>query len=179
MRILFPLLILLCWPPAPAHAQDPLLKRYTAYNVWADQALADWLATATDAQWEQEIPSSFTTLRRTALHIWSAEYLWLQVLRDEPYTDNPTRDFRGSNADLLAGWREASEAFHRHVDGMSDEDLSGTRGGGDGRAPLRVDDIIQHCMNHSTYHRGQLITQGRQAGLADPPRSDYIHFVGR
>ena len=179
MRALLHLLLLLCLPLANGYAQEPLPKRYTAYNVWADKALAEWLSTATDAQWEQEIPSSFSTLQRTALHIWSAEYLWLQVLRDEPYTDNPTREFQGSTAELLAGWQAASEAFHRYVEGLSTEDLAGTRGGGDGRDPLLVEDIIQHCMNHSTYHRGQLITQGRQAGLADPPRTDFIHYVGR
>lgn len=179
MRTLLLLLLPLGIPFTTLHAQDHLLSRYTAYTVWADKALAEWLSTATDAQWEQEIPSSFSTLRGTALHIWSAEYLWLQVLRNEPYTDNPTRDFQGSNADLLAGWMAASEAFHQHVEGLSMEELAGTRGGDDDRAPLRVEDIIQHCMNHSTYHRGQLITQGRQAGLQHPPRTDYIHFVGR
>lgn len=179
MRNLLPFLLITCWPLSTLRAQEPLLERYTAYNAWADKALADWLANASDAQWEQEVPSSFNTMRKTALHIWSAEYLWLQVLRDEPYSDNPTRDFQGSTAELLAGWMAASEAFNRHVADMNAADLGGTRGGSDGRAPLRVDDIIQHCMNHSTYHRGQLITQGRQVGLAEPPRTDFIHYVGR
>ncbi|MFN2424735.1 MAG: DinB family protein [Cryomorphaceae bacterium] len=32
-------------------------------------------------------------------------------------------------------------------------------------------------MNHSTYHRGQLVTMGRQAGLSTPPQTDYIFYV--
>lgn len=30
--------------------------------------------------------------------------------------------------------------------------------------------IIHHVMNHSTYHRGQLVTMGRELGFIDPPK---------
>jgi len=46
-----------------------------------------------------------------------------------------------------------------------------------GERVTAIADMIHHCMNHSTYHRGQLITIGRQAGLQDPPRTDFIYYV--
>lgn len=36
---------------------------------------------------------------------------------------------------------------------------------------------LQHCLNHSTYHRGQIVTMARTIGLTDPPMTDYILFV--
>jgi uncharacterized damage-inducible protein DinB len=39
-----------------------------------------------------------------------------------------------------------------------------------------VEDILAHLVNHSTYHRGQVIYLIREAGI-DPPGTDYIKFV--
>jgi uncharacterized damage-inducible protein DinB len=177
------LVLLVLSTTLPGWAQDSsrpseLLHRYVAYNAWANAELAQWLAQAPDSVMEQEITSSFRSLRATVLHIWSAEYLWMKVLQDKSYADNPTQTFSGDGAELLRRWLEASAAFRDHVAGMDALELAGTRGGGVGRSPMFVADIIQHCMNHGTYHRGQLITMGRQAGLQEPPRTDFIHYVG-
>lgn len=157
----------------PSAVEMPV--RYCTYNEWANERTAAWLATATEEAMTREIESSFKNLRKTALHIWSAEYLWLQVLKDEPYDANPTKDFEGNTDELIKGWLEASAAFRAYAERLDESELSGTRGS----TPLAVTDIIQHCMNHSTYHRGQLITMGRQAGLTDPPQTDFIHYVRR
>ena len=37
--------------------------------------------------------------------------------------------------------------------------------------------IILHVMNHGTYHRGQLVTMGRELGISDPPKTDFMAFV--
>ncbi|MBZ0326844.1 MAG: damage-inducible protein DinB [Altibacter sp.] len=39
----------------------------------------------------------------------------------------------------------------------------------------RVDDILYHIINHSTYHRGQLMTELKQHGVI-PISTDYIFF---
>jgi uncharacterized damage-inducible protein DinB len=35
-------------------------------------------------------------------------------------------------------------------------------------------DAIHHCMNHSTYHRGQIVTIARSLGIIDPPSTDFM-----
>jgi uncharacterized damage-inducible protein DinB len=37
--------------------------------------------------------------------------------------------------------------------------------------------IIHHVMNHSTYHRGQLVTMGRELGFMDPPKTDFMQYI--
>ena len=37
-------------------------------------------------------------------------------------------------------------------------------------------EFIQHMINHSTYHRGQLVTMGRVLGITDAPGTDYNFF---
>jgi uncharacterized damage-inducible protein DinB len=155
-----------------------LIQRYAAYNHWANQQMADWLRTGSEEQLNQEIESSFSSLKETVLHIWSAEYLWLQTVKDLSSDNNPAKNFEGSKEELLAGWLKASENFSNHVKTMSLEDLQTQRPRSRGDSYTVIVDMIHHCMNHSTYHRGQLITMGRQAGLETPPRTDFIYYVG-
>lgn len=173
------LFTILCFTlSAGAFAQEEnMLKKYAAYNLWANQQMAEWLQTATEEQWTQVIESSFSSLRTTALHIWSAEFLWLRVLQDSSYAENPTRDYAGNSSELLESWIKASEDFYTFVAQMDEAQLKGERDNSSQQKPLSVADITQHCMNHSTYHRGQLITMGRQAGLGSPPRTDFIYYV--
>ena len=154
-----------------------MMRRYTAYNLWANQQLAEWLRTASEEDLDREIESSFSSLKETVLHIWSAEYLWLQIVKDESAENNPAKHFNGSKDDLLKGWLQASENFNNHVQTMSLEDLQVKRPKSRGEGYTIIADMIHHCMNHSTYHRGQLITMGRQAGLDSPPRTDFIYYV--
>jgi uncharacterized damage-inducible protein DinB len=38
-------------------------------------------------------------------------------------------------------------------------------------------EIILHCMNHSTFHRGQVINMLRNVGYTDQSASDFIMFI--
>lgn len=162
----------------PAEDLTTMLQRYADYNHWANQQFAEWLSTASEEQLNREMESSYSTLKETIKHIWAAEYLWLQVIRDEPTDNSPARNFEGSKDDLLHGWLEASENFSRHVKTMSLADMQVKRPRSRGDGSTLIADMIQHCMNHSTSHRGQLIIMGRQAGLTDVPRTDFIYYVG-
>jgi len=154
-----------------------MIQRYTNYNHWANQQFAAWLGTASEEELELEIESSFSSLKETVFHIWNAEYLWLQIVKDEPYDNSPVKNFEGTKEELLDGWIQASENFKNHVQSMSLENLKAERANSRGEGFTGIADMIHHCMNHSTYHRGQLITMGRQAGLVDPPRTDFIYYV--
>jgi uncharacterized damage-inducible protein DinB len=154
-----------------------LLQRYTAYNLWANEQMAAWLRTASEEDLNREIESSFSSLKETVIHIWSAEYLWLQTVKDETTDNSPAKNFNGSKDELLDGWLLAPENFSNYVKTMSMAELQSKRQRSRGEGYLLIADMIQHCMNHSTYHRGQLITMGRQAGLKDPPRTDFIYYV--
>lgn len=161
----------------PGEELAKMLHTYATYNHWANQQLVNWLKEAPDSILDQEISSSFSSIKKTVVHIWGAEYLWLQIIKDESTDDSPARNFTGGKDDLLNGWLQASENFRDHVGGMSVEQIMAQRPRTRGEGFTAIADMIQHCMNHSTYHRGQLITMGRQAGLSDPPRTDFIYFV--
>lgn len=154
-----------------------MMAKYTAYNLWANQEMADWLRDIPEELFDQEIESSFSSLRKTLIHIWNAEYGWLRSVRNEPWGDSPGKDFSGTGKELLDGLLRASSAFKEHVTGMSDEQLSAIKKDARSGRETVYADMVHHCMNHSTYHRGQLITMGRQLGLKEPPRTDFIYYI--
>ena len=38
-------------------------------------------------------------------------------------------------------------------------------------------EMIMHCMNHSTYHRGQIVTILREGGVTTIPSTDLIAYL--
>ncbi len=128
----------------------------------------------------QETPSSFPTIRQTLLHIWDVESSWLEDLMGLPNTASLEEVFVGSSQELFAGLLGKSIEFEVFVQNLLPAELEATctypRYDGTLESRTRFE-IIQHCMNHSTYHRGQLVTMARQLGLTDPPQTDYIKYL--
>jgi len=156
---------------------DLLLKNYASYNRWANERFVEWLNGASEEQLKQEIESSFNSLSKTLLHLWNAEYGWLQTLKGEPWGTPPGRDFAGTPQEMFEGFLAGSRAFEDFVLSLTEEDFLESRPLGREGTPTSVEAIILHVFNHATYHRGQLITMGRQVGLIEPPRTDYIYYI--
>src|SRR5690242_11895194 len=47
-----------------------LMKNYANYNLWANTTLVRWLKSKPAAELEQEVASSFPSIKLTLLHIW-------------------------------------------------------------------------------------------------------------
>ena len=154
-----------------------MIRKYTAYNLWANQQLAEWLKNTDESLFDKEVESSFPSLRQTVAHIWNAEAGWLNYIRDLPWGEAPSKTFEGSINEMLDSWLNTSADFDGHVRKMSEKDLYSEKPDTKGNGKTAYIDMIHHCMNHSTYHRGQLITMGRQLGLQNPPRTDFIYYI--
>ncbi len=154
-----------------------MIKKYTAYNFWANQQMAQWMENLPDSLFAKEIESSFPSLEATVHHIWNAEAGWLNHIQDQAWGEAPSKNFVGKTNDVLKEWLKTSEAFDAFTQNMSEEQLLKTKTNTSNGQITSYIDMIHHCMNHSTYHRGQLITMGRQLGLKNPPRTDFIYYV--
>jgi len=156
-----------------------ILEEYTQYNYWANKKICDLLLTLDDSILEKDIPSSFRTIKSTVYHIWGAEDLWHQRINGDTTNKTIAKDFPGKFSDGINLFNEVSLKIIALVEKASDEDF------------LRVIDyknmagqpfsnnlykIIMHCMNHSTFHRGQIITMLRNAGVTDLFSTDLITY---
>jgi uncharacterized damage-inducible protein DinB len=150
-----------------------LMKNYANYNLWANSTLVSWLKAKPAAALEQEVPSSFPSIRLTLLHIWQTERYWLSIIRKE--AQQTYDEFNGTVQELFDALLKTSGELAAYINTMTDEMI---RDRTLIVSPWFQSDFpnfeyIMHAANHSTYHRGQVITIGRNLGFTDAPMTDY------
>ncbi len=161
---------------APASSIVYLTRNYASYNHWANKTLVDWLRTKPAALLTREVPSSFPTIHLTLQHMWRAQRYWLAMLRKEEGVR--PEDLDSSLEEVLDGIVANSEEMAAYISDLAEDFVS---------APIKVVnpwfecnfpafDYVVQVMNHSTYHRGQIVTMGRQLGFTDAPMTDYNYY---
>lgn len=154
--------------------------QYARYNLWANERLTSIFSALTEEQADQHIESSFPSVKKTVLHIWDAQVIWLKRLKGIPIDEFPSKYFEGSSAEAIKGLIESSMYFLEHIESMEEEDLRAEhtfKTISSGEYAHSAAEMIHHCMNHSTYHRGQLTTFARQLGLKNLPSTDMIFYL--
>lgn len=154
--------------------------KYTKYNYWANCRLADTLKKLPPELIDKELKSSFKTIKLTVLHIYDAETIWLERLNDQPAVSWPSAKFTGSNFDALELLQNSSEQLIDKIEGLAPELFDTQISFNDMKGnphKAYVNDIIQHAVNHSTFHRGQIVTMLRECGVTEISSTDYITFT--
>ena len=144
------------------------LRRLLDYDVWANQQTLASLAGGTPP---------LRSLKWIA-HIVGAECLWLARIRGESsplavWPDLSIVECRRWLADVSA---QLPLVLHTH-EGSLDQSVSYTNSQGEGWSST-VEEILSHLTVHSAYHRGQIASDLRAAGMT-PAYTDYIHATRR
>jgi uncharacterized damage-inducible protein DinB len=157
-----------------------LLVNYTQFNVWANERIIAFLKdNVSEEQLDKEIISSFPSLRKTLYHIWDAEGIWHARLNGSSPVFGLSKRFNGSTEESYQALLANSKAFADLIASKDEKyfqetlHYANTKGV---KFENRICDIVQHCMNHSSYHRGQIITMLRQLGFTDLFETDYIAY---
>lgn len=154
------------------------LINYTLYNLWANTKVCDeFLSKVDESLLDQEMTSSFPSIRKTTYHIWDAEFIWLNRLVGGNVTVLPIRHepmfFPVFKEKFLSVSRHFVEFVSSKEDSYFTQNLTYKNSEGK-EFTNAINDIIHHVMNHSTYHRGQIITLLREAGFTQVSSTDYI-----
>jgi len=157
-----------------------LLLKYTKYNLWANTKLTGFLKNLEPSLLDKELISSFNTIRKTIYHIWDAELIWYNRLAGISFTGWPSESFNGSFDEFVKSFTEQSKLFIDYVQSKTEAELAQdfeykTMDGKPYKNP--VCEAVLHCMNHSTFHRGQIITMLRNVGYADLSSTDFITYI--
>eukprot|EP01012_Entosiphon_sulcatum_P049903 TRINITY_DN68632_c0_g1_i1.p1 TRINITY_DN68632_c0_g1~~TRINITY_DN68632_c0_g1_i1.p1 ORF type:complete len:149 (-),score=9.49 TRINITY_DN68632_c0_g1_i1:253-699(-) len=104
-------------------------------------------------------------------HVLNAQHIWAQRISGmRPlygvWDTHPKEDFEGLS---LENFKLIRETLNNHP---LDKRILYTNTRGD-QYENRIDEILFHLFNHSTYHRGQVVTLLKKAGFT-PPVTDYI-----
>ena len=155
-----------------------MLLKQTQYNLWANQTICDFIIKAGETVADVEQKSSFTSVRKTLLHIRDGQVIWLNRLNGISLAVYPSKDFKGNLSDVVDGLLKSSQQYIDYVQALNENfDSVIAYQTFDGKQfENRVEDIVFHCMNHSTYHRGQIISLLRGAGFTEVGSTDYMRY---
>ena len=149
------------------------------YHYWARDRLLDALDPLTPEQFTRDLGSSFKSVRDTVSHVYAAEWAWYQRWQGQSPTALLSPDLFPDVASIRRLWTEHEAKMRAYLDSLGDAGidrvidytlLSGTAGS----SP--VCQMMQHVVNHASYHRGQVTTMLRQLGVAPPKSMDMIAF---
>ncbi len=153
-----------------------LIANYGNFNYWANKELTDWLKSQDNTLLSAQLPSSFPSIDYTLQHMLRTQRFWLAFITEQdlsgfswkPY-DNRAETITNELVEQSAEMKTAFAAF-------KEEDLLKV---------LHLDmpwaknercryDYIIHVVNHSTFHRGQIVTMARSLGITgNIPATDY------
>ncbi|CAH0243728.1 DinB family protein [Chryseobacterium sp. Bi04] len=152
-----------------------LVTKSVQYNSWVFNKYLDWLSTKSDEQLNQETISSFPTILKTLHHIWQTQEYWWSYISESNDFDFTQTAATDSKEEVFNALRNNSQKLVDYVENLSEEDLEKN---------IKVEsqwfqcdftkyEYIQHIIIHGTFHRGQIVTMGRNIGITDAPMTDF------
>jgi uncharacterized damage-inducible protein DinB len=148
------------------------------YNAWANGRLLSVLDTMPNEKLFEDTKSSFVNIHSTLVHICGAEEIWLMRLVGESNVKLITPRDLPKYEDVKARMKKLETAYLKYISGLTYEKtnadlmMKNARGEPVGQ---KVWMVLQHIVNHSTHHRGQITTLIRQLG-GTPINLDLINF---
>lgn len=149
------------------------------YDHWANHRIVAAARPLTPEQFTRNVGGSFRSLQATIVHILWAEWIWLLRWQGQsPKIVFDLADFPDVQA-LERRWLEVEKGQREFAQQVTDERL-GERVAYENlkgeRWEYTLAHMMQHLVNHSTYHRGQVVTLLRQLGTK-APSTDLLLFL--
>ncbi len=149
------------------------------FNYWAKSRIISIIETLTPEQYVKDFGSSHGGIHGTLVHSMGAEEIWLKRWRGtspsslyEP-KDFPTFDDVNNHWDMveheMMGFCHMLKSDNDITKVITYKDMKGN----EYSQPLYQ--MMQHLVNHSSYHRGQIVTMLRLLGVK-PIGTDMIMF---
>jgi len=151
------------------------MGNFAKYNLWANKTMAEWLRPKEESLLLQEVVSSFNSIRSTVLHIYNTQSYWTSVIKGSEFTPS---EFTGSTTELLDMLTERSAELADYIQAITEQQITETRKIVNPwfECNFPVFEYLLQVVNHTTYHRGQVVTIGRQVGITDAPMTDYNYY---
>ncbi|WP_420743558.1 DinB family protein [Priestia aryabhattai] len=154
------------------------------YHVWANQKIFDRLKELSEDIYEKEIQSIFPSISKVMVHIYVSDNIWLDFMSgekfDEVYTlaDKLREQMETKRIEevetMFFDLSDQYKAFLNRQEDMETAIVLETRFAG--RLETRLSDLIQHVVNHGTYHRGNITAMLRQLGHPGV-MTDYVLYL--
>lgn len=161
---------------------DHSLQLYQ-YHLWANKTIFNHLKEIPET-YSKEVNSVFSSVKEVLYHLYQVDYIWLRTISGDPFEDIAASipQLKEENADNTI--EEMEEAFDNlaekykafindQVDMNSHISIHHPKYG---TLNTTYAELIQHVVNHGTYHRGNITAILRQLGYTGVP-TDYVSYL--
>jgi uncharacterized damage-inducible protein DinB len=143
------------------------LGRLLEYTEWANRRAIRMTATLSVDDFRRDLGSSHGGVRGTLAHVLGSEWIWLERWKGVSPNRGVDEGEFGDVIALRARWKAIEQHRHSWFENLDEAAVSKTiryqnLKGKSFKAPLWQ--LVQHVCNHSTYHRGQVVSFLRQLG---------------
>jgi uncharacterized damage-inducible protein DinB len=156
------------------------------YDRWANKRVLQAFSVLNTEQFTHDLGGSFRSVRDTLVHIIGGEWIWLAYWNEPSPSSTFITDLRRRRDALFSTnafpevaavqlkWVEVEREQAEFVNRVTNESLKKM-------LPFRTSQLslahlMQHLVNHSTYHRGQIAVMMRQLD-AEPLATDFHVFL--
>lgn len=155
-----------------------------AYHNWANQRLLHHLKELPEPVWKQEVQSIFPTIEAVIRHVYQVDHVWLYTMEGRTF-EEVVEAVSGMNEETkdwtLDEWISRHTALSSQILSFLEQQrdlhaISSYRHPHFGELRVSFAEIVQHIVNHGTYHRGNLTVMLRQLGCSGVS-TDYIFYL--
>src|SRR5215467_14215731 len=150
------------------------VRTFFAYTHWAHRRLLQAVGELSAEEFDRDLRASFTSIKGTLAHLVWGERSWLQFWREGSFEPDLSSGDLPDLPSIESAWTRLEEEQDAFTSELTDEKLA---------KPCPVDEnsyvlgeLIQHMLNHSTHHLGQITLMLRQLGKT-PPNTGFRQFL--
>ena len=148
------------------------------YNWWANTQILNALENLSDHEFEADLGGSFASISQTMNHILWVEWLYLRRWQGLSTEDLFPPFSLKQRAAIRQSWAELKQEQEQYFQALDERTLDGIIQYFDSKKQqitIQLWQAIFQAINHSTFHRGQVISKFRQLGKT-PPSTDFIGY---
>ncbi|WP_068783320.1 DinB family protein [Paenibacillus phocaensis] len=148
------------------------------YNVWANERVLHHLQSLPVEIFHKEVNLGFKSLAEVIGHIASADEVWFSRMKEEKPSRFVTKPF--VNIEEASNYfNKLQTQIHQYLLSMNDVEKRVTYRNAAGQEfQYSISEIIQHIVNHGTYHRGNISTMLRYLGYKGI-KIDYFVYLSQ
>lgn len=174
-----------------------LISRLHAHRRWVNQRLLESVQMLSETQRQQEFSIGQGSIWRSLMHLYAAEYVWLEALLGNPAPVLPgdlpgalPGNQRGTGGirsleELTEQWAQLEQRWIAYLETLTEPDLDelvskqSTSSGKGQVHRTRCADVLLHVCLHAQYTTAQLVNMLRQAGVENLPDAMLITLARR
>ena len=138
-----------------------LLKNYTNYNLWANSKICYFISAIDETVNDEITNDRVMIIKESVYKIWDNETIWYNRFTRDATSKNPADNFNGSFIEFQKKFLDQSHRLVSYAASLDDSQLNSdfeySNPAGE-KFKTQLYRVIMHCVNHSTYLRGQIVT---------------------